>query len=150
MIDWQKYFRAAQIGTGKTHGMTADEIRETLPPAVIHGIARQGSVMILAGASKARKSWLALHLALAVRTGGTWVGFRTEQAHVRYIDFELKAATGLARYSLARLGLTEGYEEIQPVIDEGFSWQAKRSRESCGSSTACNPRSMWTKTTRLP
>ena len=125
VIDWTRYYDAAQIDLAATVGMDADEIGETLPPPVIHGIVRQGSVMLLGGASKSRKSWLALALSLAVRTGDRFLGFRTEQAKVRYLDFELKERTGRARYSLARLGLTED-EEIQREIDSGFFYHSLR------------------------
>jgi hypothetical protein len=125
VIDWRKYYETTKIDLAATVGMDADEIRDTLPPPVIHGIVRQGSVVLLAGASKSRKSWLALALSLAVRTGGSFIGFRTEQAQVRYLDFELKERTGRARYSLARLGLTDDVD-LQNQIDAGFSYHSLR------------------------
>lgn len=125
VIDWRRYFEAGQVDLAETRGMDAEEIRDTLPPPIVHGVLRQGSTMILAGASKARKSWLALALALAVRTGGRFVGFRCEQARVRYVDLELKRNTGASRYALARLGLTDE-PEIQAMIDEGFFYHSLR------------------------
>ncbi len=126
VIDWPLYFDAGRIDLGATVGMDADEIRDTLPPPVVHGLLRHGSVGLLAGASKARKSWLALALAISAATGKHWLGFRVEPTRVRYIDFELKARTAAYRYSIARLGVTDDPAE-QAAIDANVTFHSLRS-----------------------
>jgi hypothetical protein len=129
VIDWPAYFEAGKIDLAATRGMDADEIRETLPPPLVHGCLRHGSVGLLGGASKARKSWLALFLALCVVNGRSWLGFRVEKSRVRYLDFELKARTAAGRYALARLGVTDDPDE-QAEIDAGITFHAMRSMPS--------------------
>ncbi len=125
-VDWPAYFEAGRIDLSRTRGMDADDIRDTMPDPVIDGILRQGSVALLAGASKARKSWLALHLAICAATGRPFLGFPTRASSIKYLDFELKERTAAARYALARLGVSSD-PEIQARIDETIAFYSMRS-----------------------
>lgn len=75
-------------------------IYENLPalaPVLIgteeHGILRQGHKGMLAGQSKAGKSFALLQLGLAVATGGTWLGYPCTQERVLYVNLEIDAAS---------------------------------------------------------
>lgn len=75
-------------------------IYENLPalaPVLIgteeHGILRQGHKGMLAGQSKAGKSFALLQLGLAVATGGTWLGYPCTQGRVLYVNLEIDAAS---------------------------------------------------------
>lgn len=75
-------------------------IYENLPalaPVLIgteeHGILRQGHKGMLAGQSKAGKSFALLQLGLAVATGGTWLGYSCTQGRVLYVNLEIDAAS---------------------------------------------------------
>jgi len=75
-------------------------IYENLPalaPVLIgteeHGILRQGHKGMLAGQSKAGKSFALLQLGLAVATGGTWLGYPCSQGRVLYVNLEIDAAS---------------------------------------------------------
>ncbi len=75
-------------------------IYENLPalaPVLIgteeHGILRQGHKGMLAGQSKAGKSFALLQLGLAVATGGTWLGYPCAQGRVLYVNLEIDAAS---------------------------------------------------------
>lgn len=59
------------------------------PPQVIHGIIRAGQVGMMAASSKAGKSWALLALGMAVATGTDWMGCKTTQGRVLYINAEL-------------------------------------------------------------
>lgn len=59
-------------------------------PEVIKGVLNMGLKLLLAGPSKARKSWCLLDLALSVVLGRPWLGFDTHEGRVLYINFELK------------------------------------------------------------
>ena len=61
------------------------------PPVLIEGLLHRGSKALIAGESKARKSWLFIDLALAVATGTEWLGYQTHQSKVLYLNFELLA-----------------------------------------------------------
>lgn len=75
-------------------------IYENLPrlaPVLIgtedRGILRQGHKGMLAGQSKAGKSFALLQLGLAVATGGTWLGYPCTQGRVLYVNLEIDAAS---------------------------------------------------------
>ena len=59
------------------------------PPEIIKGILHQICKLVIGGSSKARKSWLLLHLALAVSAGMKWLNFETTKARVLFVNFEL-------------------------------------------------------------
>lgn len=56
-------------------------------PVVVDGLLPAG-LSLLAGAPKRGKSWLALALAVAVATGGTFLDRRTRQGKALYLDLE--------------------------------------------------------------
>jgi len=62
----------------------------TEPPQIIHGVLYQGAKMILAGPSKARKTWNLIDLAMSIANGSHWIGFATEKSKVLYINLELQ------------------------------------------------------------
>lgn len=59
------------------------------PPILIDGALYQGGTMLLAGPSKAAKTWTMLDLGLAVATGTEWLGFKTAKAAVLYLNLEV-------------------------------------------------------------
>ncbi len=73
-----------------------------LPPLadpLIEGILRKGHKMLLAGPSKAGKSFALMELAIAVAEGGTWMGRRCSQGHVLYVNLEIDAASSMHRFA---------------------------------------------------
>ncbi len=65
--------------------LRAKEIKAA--PVVVDGLLPAG-LSLLAGAPKRGKSWLALALAVAVSTGGTFLDRRTRQGKALYLDLE--------------------------------------------------------------
>jgi RecA-family ATPase len=63
---------------------------EADPPLLIDGLLYRGSKMIIAGPSKARKSWNLIDLAVAISTGGEWCGFKTLRSRVLYVNLEIQ------------------------------------------------------------
>jgi RecA-family ATPase len=59
------------------------------PPQIVAGVLHQGCKMIIGGASKARKSWTLIDLAVSVGSGTPWWNFPTHQGRVLYVNFEL-------------------------------------------------------------
>jgi hypothetical protein len=59
------------------------------PPEIIEGILHQGLKLMLGGPSKARKTWILMHLALAIAKGLKWLGHQCRKGPVLYINFEL-------------------------------------------------------------
>lgn len=60
------------------------------PPQLIAGLLYRGSKMIIAGPSKARKSWNLIDLAVAISTGNEWCGFTTLRSKVLYVNLEIQ------------------------------------------------------------
>lgn len=72
-----------------------------LPPLsepLIDGILRQGHKMLLAGPSKAGKSFSLIELCCAIAEGMTWLGFQCTQGKVLYVNLELDRASCLHRF----------------------------------------------------
>jgi hypothetical protein len=70
-------------------GLILDELPPD-PPFIVEGIFHQGSKLVLAGSSKAGKTWSLVDLALSVASGRDWWGFKTNQCTVLYVNFEIQ------------------------------------------------------------
>lgn len=69
-----------------------------LSPPLIDGVLRQGHKMLLAGPSKAGKSFALIGLCVAIAEGLEWMGFRCAQGRVLYVNLELDRASCLHRF----------------------------------------------------
>lgn len=58
-------------------------------PEVIKGVLNMGLKLLLAGPSKARKSWCLLDLCMSVALGRPWLGFECKEGKALFINFEL-------------------------------------------------------------
>lgn len=74
-----------------------DDMPELAPP-LIDGVLRQGHKMLLAGPSKAGKSFALIELCVAVAEGERWLGFQCEQGRVLYVNLELDRASCMHRF----------------------------------------------------
>lgn len=70
-----------------------------LAPELIKGVLRQGHKALLAGPSKAGKSYLLGELAIAIAEGGQWLKWDCMKGNVLYINFELDAPSFIDRMS---------------------------------------------------
>lgn len=69
-----------------------------LSPPLIDGILRQGHKMLLAGPSKAGKSYALIEMCIAIAEGKKWLGFKCTQGKVLYINLEVDRASCLHRF----------------------------------------------------
>lgn len=69
-----------------------------LSPPLIEGALRQGHKMLVAGPSKAGKSYALIELCCAIAEGMRWLGFRCAQGKVLYVNLELDRASCLHRF----------------------------------------------------
>ncbi|MCD8046222.1 MAG: AAA family ATPase [Clostridiales bacterium] len=74
-----------------------DNLPELAPP-LIDGILRQGHKMLIAGPSKAGKSFLQIELCIAIAEGRSWLGRSCARGRVLYVNLELDAASCLHRF----------------------------------------------------
>jgi regulatory protein RepA len=61
-----------------------------IPPVLIDGMLYQGGTMMMSGASKSMKTFTMLDAALAVTTGGEWLGFNCTAVPVVFVNLELQ------------------------------------------------------------
>ena len=69
-----------------------------LSPALIDGVLRQGHKMLLAGPSKAGKSYMLIELCIAIAEGKEWLGWQCAQGRILYVNLELDRASCLHRF----------------------------------------------------
>ena len=69
-----------------------------LSPSLIDGVLRQGHKLLLAGPSKAGKSYALIELCIAIAEGREWLGWRCSQGRVLYVNLELDRASCLHRF----------------------------------------------------
>lgn len=69
-----------------------------LAPPLIEDILREGHKMLLAGPSKAGKSFLLIELAIAIAEGREWLGWKCSQGNVIYVNLELDSASCFHRF----------------------------------------------------
>lgn len=74
-----------------------DDLPE-LAPSLISGVLRQGHKMLLAGPSKAGKSYALIELCCAIAEGRQWLGFDCAKGKVMYVNLELDRASCLHRF----------------------------------------------------
>lgn len=76
------------------------DVADNLPPLapeLIEGVLRQGHKMLIAGASKAGKSFALIELGIAVANGKEWLGHKCKQGKVLYLNMEVDGASFLHR-----------------------------------------------------
>lgn len=74
-----------------------DSLPELAPP-LIDGVLRQGHKMLIAGPSKAGKSFALIELCIAVAEGLSWFGWKCTQGKILYVNLELDRASCLHRF----------------------------------------------------
>lgn len=97
--EWQEWIESINDDLPDEENLTAvwDDLPELSPP-LIDGILRQGHKMLLAGPSKAGKSYSLIELCCAIAEGRDWLGFRCAQGRVMYVNLELDRASCLHRF----------------------------------------------------
>ncbi len=98
--EWVDWLEAETDELPDTENLAADW--EHLPPLadpLIFGVLRKGHKMLLAGPSKAGKSFALIELCIAIAEGKPWLGqFSCAQGKVLYINLELDRASCLHRF----------------------------------------------------
>lgn len=69
-----------------------------LAPELIKGVLRQGHKLLIAGPSKAGKSFALIELSIAIAEGREWLGWQCEQGRVLYVNLELDRPSALHRF----------------------------------------------------
>ena len=97
--EWKEWIEDINDDLPDLEGLSSvwDDLPELAPP-LIHGVLRQGHKMLIAGPSKAGKSFLLIELCCAIAEGHKWSGFQCAQGKVIYVNLELDRASCLHRF----------------------------------------------------
>lgn len=97
--EWQEWIEAVNDNLPDVEELASvwDHMPELAPP-LIDGILRQGHKMLIAGPSKAGKSFLQIELCIAIAEGRRWLGRKCAQGRVLYVNLELDPASCLHRF----------------------------------------------------
>lgn len=69
-----------------------------LAPELIHEVLRQGHKMLIAGPSKAGKSFALIEMSIAIAEGTKWLDWQCEKGKVLYVNLELDRPSALHRF----------------------------------------------------
>lgn len=98
-VEWKDWIESVNDDLPDTE--TLFDVWDDLPalsPPLIDGVLRQGHKMLLAGPSKAGKSYSLIELCCAIAEGHDWLGFSCTRGRILYVNLELDRASCLHRF----------------------------------------------------
>lgn len=97
--EWKEWIESINDELPDPDNLSA--VWENLPelaPPLIDGVLRQGHKMLIAGPSKAGKSYALIELCCAIAEGRKWLNWQCAQGKVMYVNLELDRASCLHRF----------------------------------------------------
>jgi RecA-family ATPase len=97
--EWQEWIEGVNDDLPEPESM--DSVWDNLPelsPPLIHEVLRQGHKMLLAGPSKAGKSYALIELCCAIAEGRKWLNWDCAQGRIMYVNLELDRPSCLHRF----------------------------------------------------
>ena len=97
--EWWDWIQAVNDDLPDPEGLSEiwDDMPQLAPP-LIDGVLRQGHKMLIAGPSKAGKSYALIELCAAIAEGKPWFGWQCAQGRVLYVNLELDRPSALHRF----------------------------------------------------
>lgn len=97
--EWQEWIEGINDDLPEPESMSdAWNNLPDLAEPLINGVLRKGHKMLLAGPSKAGKSFGLIELSIAIAEGKEWMGWRCTKGRVMYVNLELDRASCLHRF----------------------------------------------------
>ena len=100
--NWQEWYEWVEsINDDLPDTESLESVWDNLPalaPPLIENVLRQGHKMLLAGPSKAGKSFALIELCIAIAEGRKWFNWYCSQGKVLYVNLELDRASCLHRF----------------------------------------------------
>ena len=98
-LEWEEYTETINDDLPDEENLLSvwNDLPELAPP-LIDGVLRQGHKMLIAGPSKAGKSFSLIELCIAVAEGKKWLDWSCAQGKVLYVNLELDRASCLHRF----------------------------------------------------
>ena len=97
--EWKEWIESVNDDLPEPESL--QEVWEDMPelsPPLIDNVLRQGHKMLIAGPSKAGKSFALIELCCAIAEGRSWLGWQCSQGRVMYVNLELDRASCLHRF----------------------------------------------------
>ncbi|TFJ92182.1 DNA primase [Lentibacillus salicampi] len=97
--EWHEWIEAINDDLPDPESLTDfwDDMPDKAPP-LIEGMLRQGHKMLMAGPSKAGKSFALIELSIAIAEGRRWLGWNCTKGKVLYVNLELDRPSALHRF----------------------------------------------------
>jgi hypothetical protein len=97
--EWQEWIEGINDDLPEPESMASvwDNLPDLAPP-LINNVLRQGHKMLLAGPSKAGKSYALIELCCAIAEGRKWLNWYCAQGKIMYVNLELDRASCLHRF----------------------------------------------------
>lgn len=97
--EWYEWIESVNDDLPEPEGLDGvwDNLPELSPP-LINGVLRQGHKMLIAGPSKAGKSFALIEMCCAIAEGRQWFGWPCTRGKVMYVNLELDRASCLHRF----------------------------------------------------
>ncbi|HZK38339.1 MAG TPA: AAA family ATPase [Clostridia bacterium] len=97
--EWHEWVEGINDDLPEPENLT--DVWDNLPdlsPPLIDGVLRQGHKMLLAGPSKAGKSYALIQLCIAIAEGQEWFSWPCAKGKIMYVNLELDRASCLHRF----------------------------------------------------
>lgn len=97
--EWKEWIESINDDLPDPEGL--DSVWDNLPklsPPLIDGVLRQGHKMLIAGPSKAGKSFALIEMCIAIAEGTKWFDWQCTKGKVMYVNLELDRASCLHRF----------------------------------------------------
>lgn len=98
-VEWHEWIESANDDLPDPVGLA--DVWDNMPPlspSLIDGVLRMGHKMMLAGPSKAGKSYMLIGLSVALAEGREWIGWKCAQTKVLYVNLEVDPASAMRRF----------------------------------------------------
>ena len=97
--EWREWIESVNddLPDPETLGIVWENLPE-LSPCLIDGVLRKGHKMLIAGPSKAGKSFLQIELCISIAEGKDWLCWKCAQGRVMYVNLELDRSSCLHRF----------------------------------------------------
>lgn len=97
--EWKEWIEAENDDLPDIEDLSAEwDNLPPLAPELIEGVLREGHKMLIAGPSKAGKSFDLIELTIAIAEGRKWHGWQCKKGRVMYVNLELDRASCLHRF----------------------------------------------------
>lgn len=97
--EWKEWIESINDDLPDPEGL--DSVWNDLPelsPPLIDGVLRQGHKMLIAGPSKAGKSFALIEMCIAIAEGRKWFDWQCAKGKIMYVNLELDRASCLHRF----------------------------------------------------